>query len=107
MTRQQEGAYVPPRISVFRTDDLNGNFVVSFFCICSALHIHMACVWFMICIQLFMFGSFCVSLMFLFVFGLPLIYLLLIFMGRDGNEDGLCAWPPMDHLLSLCSSSMF
>ena len=31
MTRQQEGAYVPPRITVFRTDDLKGNFVVSFF----------------------------------------------------------------------------
>ena len=31
MTRQQEGAYVPPRIAVFRTDDLKGNFVVSLF----------------------------------------------------------------------------
>ena len=49
----------------------------------------------------------CICLVFVFVFGLLLIYLLLIFMGRDGNEDGLCAWPPMDHLLSLCSSSMF
>ena len=31
MTRQQEGAYVPPRIAVFRTDDLKGDFVVSLF----------------------------------------------------------------------------
>ena len=54
----------------------------------------------------FVFGL-CLYLVSVFVFGLLLIYLLLIFMGRDGNEDGLCAWPPMDHLLSLCSSSMF
>ena len=26
------------------------------------------------------------------------------YVGLDGNEGGLCAmWPPMDHLLSLCS----
>ena len=65
MTRQQEGAYVPPRISVFRTDDLKGNFVVSLFVfalllifICHVFGLYpIVYVWLFLC---FAYVSFCV-----------------------------------------------
>ena len=76
VTRQQEGAYVPPRISVFRTDDLKGNFVVSLFVL--ALLLIFIC----------------------HVFGLyPIVYVWLFLCFAYVS---FCVWSPLDIFVALC-----
>ena len=73
MTRQQEGAYVLLRISVFRTDDLKGNFVLSLF----VLALLLIFIW-------HAFGLYPIAYVWLFLlFCLLSIYLLLIFMEQE------------------------